>query len=77
MKVSMIKVTATILRKEFSYYLDLASAGEIIVILRNNKEVARLVAMPEQDWREKMKTKVEFLVETEELIQPIDDIWDD
>jgi hypothetical protein len=33
--------------------------------------------MPEQDWREKMKTKVEFLVEAEELIQPIDDIWDD
>jgi prevent-host-death family protein len=73
----MIKVTATKLRKELFHYLDLASAGEIIVIERNNKEVARLVAMPEQDWREKMKTKVEFLVEAEELIQPIVDIWDD
>lgn len=73
----MIKITATKLRKNLFHYLDRALAGEIIVIQRNNKEVARLVAMPQQDWREKMKTKLEFLVPTEELIQPIEDIWED
>ncbi len=73
----MIKVTATKLRKDLFHYLDQALAGEIIIIQRNNKEVARLVAVPQQDWREKMKTQLEFLVPIEELIQPIEDIWED
>lgn len=73
----MIKVTATKLRKDLFHYLDQALAGEIIVIQRNNKEVARLVAMPQQDWREKMKTQLRFLVPAEEIIQPIEDIWED
>lgn len=73
----MIKVTATKLRKNLFHYLDQASAGEIIVIQRNNKEVARLVAVPQHDWREEMKTQIEFLVPEDELIAPIDDIWED
>jgi prevent-host-death family protein len=73
----MKKVTATKFRKNLSEYLDQVSAGEIIVIQRNNKDVARLVAIPQQDWREKMKMKPEFLVPIEELIQPIEDIWED
>lgn len=73
----MIKVAASKLKKELSHYLDLAAAGEIIVIERDNKEVARLVAPSQQDWREKMTTKLEFLVPVEEIIQPIEDIWED
>jgi prevent-host-death family protein len=73
----MKKVTATKLRKDLFYYLDQASAGEIIVIQRNNKEVARLVAIPKKDWRDNMKTNLEFLVPLEELIEPIEDIWED
>ena len=73
----MIKVTVTKLRKNLFHYLDKASSGEIIVIQRNNNEVARLVAMPDQDWREKMKTQLEFLAPVEELLQPIEDIWEE
>jgi prevent-host-death family protein len=73
----MKKVTATKFRKNLSEYLDQVSAGEIIVIQRNNKDVARLVAIPQQDWREKMKTTPEFIVPIEELIQPIEGVWED
>ena len=76
-RISMIKVTATKLRKDLFHYLDQAADGEIIVIQRNNKEVARLVAVPQQDWREKMNTQLKFLVPADELVQPIEDIWED
>ena len=40
----MIRVSATELRKNFSKYLKLVQDGEEIVILKNGKEVARLIS---------------------------------
>ena len=76
-EVEMMKISATKLRNNFFDYLDKASAGETIVIQRNKQEVARLVPTHPIDWRDKMSIKPELLVSPEELIQPIEEIWEE
>ena len=71
----MIRVSATKLRNNLFDYLDKAASGETIIIQRNKHEVARLVAAQPVEWREKMKLTPRLLVEPEELIKPLDDIW--
>ena len=73
----MIKITATKLRNNLFNYLDKASAGETIVIQRNNQDVARIVPTHQIDWRDKMSIKPELLVSPEELIRPIEGIWEE
>ena len=73
----MIKVSATKLRNNLFNYLDKAAEGETIVIQRNNKEVARLVSTNHINWRDKMTLKPKVLVPAEELIKPIEDIWEE
>ena len=73
----MIKVSATKLRNSLFEYLDKAAAGETIVIQRNNQDVARIVPTHQIDWRDKMSIKPELLVTPEELIKPIEDIWEE
>ena len=72
----MIKISATKLRQNLFEYLDKATAGETVVIQRNNQEVARLISMKQVNWRDRMTTKPEILVSAEELMQPIEDIWE-
>jgi len=71
----MIRVSATQLRNELFAYLDKAAEGELIVIYRNNQEVARLVSTEPKDWREQMEETPQLLVTPEELIKPLDDLW--
>jgi prevent-host-death family protein len=71
----MIRISATKLRTHLFDYLDKAAAGEIIIIHRNNREVARLTATQSGDWRKKMKLIPQLLVTPEELIKPLDDVW--
>ena len=73
----MIKISATKLRNNLFKYLDKASAGETIVIQRNNQDVARIVPTHQIDWRDKMSVKPELLVSPDELIKPIEDIWEE
>jgi prevent-host-death family protein len=73
----MIKVTATNFRKNLFEYLDKVSAGETVVIHRNNKEVARLVSLEPVDWRVRMTETITVNVTPEELIEPIEGVWDD
>ena len=73
----MIKISATKLRNNLFEYLDKASEGETIVIQRNNQDVARIVPIHQIDWRDKMSIKPELLVSPEELIKPIEDIWEE
>jgi len=72
----MIKVTATKLRNNLFDYLDKASEGETIIIQRNNKEVARIVPTRQANWRDKMTIKPQIMVEPEEFIKPVEDIWE-
>ena len=71
----MIKVSAT--GNNLFDYLDKVVAGEIIVIQRNNQEVARLVSTKQTDWREEMHIMPELLVSPDEFIEPVTDIWDE
>ncbi len=73
----MIKVSATKLRNKLFDYLDKAAQGETIVVKRNNREVARLVPIRQTNWRDKMNIKPKLLTSPEELIKPIEGIWED
>jgi prevent-host-death family protein len=73
----MRTVSATNLRNDLFNYLDMVESGEVIIIQRNNQEVARLVPAAGGNWRDKMSTNVKLLVPAEELIQPLDDIWEE
>lgn len=73
----MIKVSATKLRNNLFDYLNMASEGETIIIQRNNEEVARLVPTHQVNWRDKMTIKPKIMVAPEELIKPVEDIWED
>lgn len=76
-EVEMIKISATKLRNNLFEYLDKASAGETIVIQRNNQDVARIVPTHQIDWRDKMSIKPKLLVSPDEFIKPIEDIWEE
>ena len=73
----MIKVSATKLRNNLFDYLDKTSEGETIIIQRNNKEVARIVPTRQTNWRDKMTIKPKLMVEPEEFIKPIEDLWEE
>ncbi len=73
----MIKVSASKLRNNLFDYLDKASEGETIIIQRNNREVARLVPIHQMNWRDKMSIQPELLVSPEEIVEPMNDIWEE
>ncbi len=73
----MTRVSASKLRNNLFEYLNRAAAGEIVVIERNNQEVARLVPTRRPNWRDNMKIKPKFLVPPEDLIEPVEDIWEE
>ncbi len=72
----MITVSATQLRKNLFTYLDRAAAGERVLIQRNNEKVAHLVPITKTDWRDNMKVMPTLLVSPEELMEPLDDVWE-
>jgi len=68
----MLTVSATDLRNDLFSYLDRVEAGEIVVIQRNNQEIARIVPTAQDNWRERMTTRVRLLVSPDELIRPLE-----
>ena len=74
---AMIKVSATKLRNNLFDYLNMASKGETVIIQRNKEEVARLVPTHQTDWRDRMTIKPQIMVAPEELIKPIENIWEE
>lgn len=73
----MIKVSATKLRNNLFKYLDKVAKGEAILIQRNNQEIARLLPVSPPDWREHITTQPKLLVSADEVIKPMDDLWED
>ncbi|MBX3000335.1 MAG: type II toxin-antitoxin system Phd/YefM family antitoxin [Caldilineaceae bacterium] len=69
--------SATNLRNDLFNFLDIVESGEVIVIQRNNQEVARLVPAAGDNWRDNMSVKVKLLIPPNELIQSLDDVWED
>jgi len=72
----MIRVTATKLRTSLFEYLDKATKGETIVIERDRKEVACLIPMRQANWRDTMIIKPRINVMPEELMKPLEDLWE-
>ncbi|MCP4426691.1 MAG: type II toxin-antitoxin system Phd/YefM family antitoxin [Chloroflexi bacterium] len=72
----MITVTATQFRSQLFEYLDKVAAGETIIIQRNRQQVARLVSMEPSDWQSKMTQTLQVNVTEDELMAPIEDIWE-
>jgi len=72
----MLKVSATKFRNNLFDYLNKTSEGEIIIIQRNNEDVATLVPTRRANWRDKMTINPRIMVEPEELIKPVEDIWE-
>lgn len=72
----VLKVSATKLRNNLFDYLDKAAQGETIIIQRNNQEVARLVPTAQVNWRDKITHKLDVLVSADELIAPMEDVWE-
>ncbi len=72
----MLKISATKLRQHLFDYLNRAAEGETIIIERKNQEVARLVSMKTVDWRNKMTIKPEILVSPDDLIKPMEELWE-
>ena len=73
----MITISATKLRNNLFNYLDKVAEGETVVIQRNNHEVARLLPMQKPNWRNNMTIIPNILVSPDELIKPIENIWED
>jgi len=73
----MIKISSTKLRNNLFDYLDKVAEGETVVIQRNNHEVARLLPLQKPNWRNNMSIGPKILVSPDELIKPIEDIWED
>ncbi len=73
----MLTVSVTNLRKDLFNYLDKVETGEVVVIQRNNQEVARLVPTIQGNWRDKMTVNVRMLVSAEELLQPVAEGWEE
>lgn len=72
----MITISATQFQNQLFEYLDKVEQGETIIIERYQQEVARLIPTKPTDWREKMRLQPQLLVSVEELIMPIEDIWE-
>ena len=73
----MITTSATNLRNNLFEYLEKVINGETIIIYRNKKEVAKLIPPRVSNWRDQMNTKIKILVPHDEIIEPIEDIWQD
>lgn len=73
----MITVSATKLKEHLFEYLDKVAHGEVVVIEHNKQEIARLVAAQPTDWRDKMTVQPKLLVPPEEIIAPIEGVWED
>jgi len=73
----MITISTSELQEHLKRYLDQVAKGETVVIREDQREVARLVPAQESDWRDRMTVRLEFNVPPEQLVEPLDDIWED
>ena len=73
----MLRITATKLRSRLFEVLDRAAAGESTIIERNGKEVARLVPTQQPDWRGRMKVGARLLVPPDQLVEPLEGVWEE
>ena len=72
----MLNISATNLRGNLFAILKKVEAGEQVVITHNKKKVAYLKPVKKEDWRNQVVQKPKLLVPPDEIIKPVDDIWE-
>ena len=73
----MLKVTATTLRNNIFEYLGKVADGETVTVILNKKEAARLVPVHRGDWRDGLKQEICLNCSPDELMAPMDEVWED
>lgn len=73
----MLTVTASKLRNNIFEYLGKVKQGETVTVILNKKETARLVPVNHGDWRDGLQEEVELNCSPEELMAPLDDVWEE
>jgi antitoxin (DNA-binding transcriptional repressor) of toxin-antitoxin stability system len=71
----MISISTIDFQTHLFEYLDLVAKGETLRIEHHHQEIARVI--PSQNWREKMTIQPQLLVPLEQLISPLEDLWED
>lgn len=72
----MTTITALDFHKHLFEYLDRIAQGETVIIQRGQQNIARILPMVQVKPPQKRKHRVKLLVSADELIQPLDDIWE-
>ena len=73
----MIEVSATKLRTNLFEYLDKIEQGETVIIQRHNRKVVRMNPIHSTNWRRQLSQHLKIKASADELIKPIDDVWED
>ena len=73
----MLNITVTNLRGNIFEILKKVQAGEQVIITHNKKKVAYIKPVKKLDWRKQSTEKIKLLVSPDELIKPVEDVWDD
>ncbi len=73
----MLTVTASKLRNHIFEYLGKVQQGETVSVILNKQETARLVPVKHSDWRDDLKENINLNCTPEELMNPMDDEWEE
>jgi prevent-host-death family protein len=73
----MIHTNVTDMRKNIFELLEKVSCGEVIIIERRGKTIAKIVPAYQSDWRKKLKVQAELLEKPDQAFEPIKEIWED
>ena len=70
----MLKITVAKLSKNLLHYLEKVKAGEILVVIQNEKEIARIVPPHSIDSRKHMTVQSKLKVPPDELNKSLVDL---
>lgn len=73
----METVSASKLRNHIFEYLGKVKQGETITVILNKEVAARLVPVSRDDWRDGLEAELTINCSEEELLQPLDDVWEE
>jgi antitoxin (DNA-binding transcriptional repressor) of toxin-antitoxin stability system len=71
----MITISTMDFQTHFFEYLDRVAKGETLQLEHHRQEIAQVI--PSRNWREKMTIQPQLLVPLEQLINPLEDLWED
>nr|WP_319393479.1 type II toxin-antitoxin system Phd/YefM family antitoxin [uncultured Desulfobacter sp.] len=73
----MINISATNLRGNLFAILKKVESGEQVVVTHNKKPVAYLKPVKKGAWRDQVAQKPKLLVSPDDIIKPVEDVWED